>query len=151
MSACTPEQTRLVFVDYRRSLLELTGSEHSIGYATSSVAAARLLDDVREALAGRLPPPDLPLAQLRSRSWWSGAESSQAPAPWIVKQSGLASAGLQAPRRVTQGAEPAVINADPGSDDEHQRARAGPGLNRALLAVSQPGERPGSGGTDGDG
>jgi DNA segregation ATPase FtsK/SpoIIIE, S-DNA-T family len=74
MSSCPPEQARLVFVDYRRSLLELTGSEHSIGYATSSVAAARLLDDVREALVGRLPPPDLPLAQLRSRSWWSGAE-----------------------------------------------------------------------------
>ena len=29
---------------------------------------------MREALAGRLPPPDLPLAQLRTRSWWSGAE-----------------------------------------------------------------------------
>ena len=74
VSACTPEQARLVFVDYRRSLLELAGSDHSIGYATSSVAAAQLLGDVREALAGRLPPPDLPLAQLRSRSWWSGAE-----------------------------------------------------------------------------
>ena len=74
MSASTPEQARLVFVDYRRSLLELAGSDHSIGYATSSVAAAQLLGDVREALAGRLPPPDLPLAQLRSRSWWSGAE-----------------------------------------------------------------------------
>ena len=74
MSACTPEQARLVFVDYRRSLLELTGSEHSIGYATSSVAAAQLLDEMRDALAGRLPPPDLPLAQLRSRSWWSGSE-----------------------------------------------------------------------------
>ena len=74
VSACTPEQARLVFVDYRRSLLQLAGSDHSIGYATSSVAAAQLLGDVREALAGRLPPPDLPLAQLRSRSWWSGAE-----------------------------------------------------------------------------
>jgi DNA segregation ATPase FtsK/SpoIIIE, S-DNA-T family len=74
MSACTPQQARLVFVDYRRSLLELTGNEHSIGYATSSVAAARLLDEVRDALVGRLPPPDLPLAQLRSRSWWSGAD-----------------------------------------------------------------------------
>jgi S-DNA-T family DNA segregation ATPase FtsK/SpoIIIE len=74
MSGCTPDQARLVFVDYRRSLLELTGSEHSIGYATSSVAAAQLLSDVREALGGRLPPPDLPLAQLRSRSWWSGAD-----------------------------------------------------------------------------
>ena len=74
VSACTPEQARLVFVDYRRSLLQLGGSDHSIGYATSSVAAAQLLGDVHEALAGRLPPPDLPLAQLRSRSWWSGAE-----------------------------------------------------------------------------
>jgi DNA segregation ATPase FtsK/SpoIIIE, S-DNA-T family len=63
-----------VFVDYRRSLLQLTGGEHSIGYATSSVAAAQLLGDVREALAGRLPPPDLPIEQLRSRSWWSGAD-----------------------------------------------------------------------------
>jgi len=74
MSGSTPEQARLVFVDYRRSLLQLTGTEHAIGYATSSVAAAQLLGDVREALAGRLPPADLPLAQLRSRSWWSGAD-----------------------------------------------------------------------------
>ena len=74
MAACGPDQARLVFVDYRRSLLQLTGGEHSIGYATSSVAAAQLLGDVREALVGRLPPPDLPLDQLRARSWWSGAD-----------------------------------------------------------------------------
>jgi S-DNA-T family DNA segregation ATPase FtsK/SpoIIIE len=33
-----------------------------------------LLDEMRDGLAGRLPPPDLPLAQLRSRSRWSGSE-----------------------------------------------------------------------------
>jgi len=70
----TPEQARLIFIDYRRSLLDAAGSEHSIGYAASSAAAAPLLADVNEALTERLPPPDLTPDQLRSRSWWSGSD-----------------------------------------------------------------------------
>ncbi|HSZ39975.1 MAG TPA: type VII secretion protein EccCa [Trebonia sp.] len=73
-SARTPEEARMIFVDYRRSLLDSAEVPHQIGYATSSASAGPLLADVREALVKRLPPPDLTPEQLRARSWWSGAE-----------------------------------------------------------------------------
>jgi S-DNA-T family DNA segregation ATPase FtsK/SpoIIIE len=70
----TPEEARLIFIDYRRSLLDSAGIEHNIGYAAAGAAAAPLLNDVREALTERLPPADLTPDQLRSRSWWSGSD-----------------------------------------------------------------------------
>jgi DNA segregation ATPase FtsK/SpoIIIE, S-DNA-T family len=70
----TPDQARLIFIDYRRSLLDSTDSELTIGYAASSVAAAPVIQEVREALTQRLPPPDLTPQQLRSRSWWDGSD-----------------------------------------------------------------------------
>ncbi len=70
----TPDQARLIFIDYRRSLLDSTDSEHTIGYAASSAAAAPVIQEVREALTQRLPPPDLTPQQLRSRSWWDGSD-----------------------------------------------------------------------------
>ena len=70
----TPGQAKIIFLDYRRSLLDAAQIPHQIGYATSSVAAATLLEEVRGALNTRLPPPDLTPDQLRSRSWWSGSD-----------------------------------------------------------------------------
>jgi DNA segregation ATPase FtsK/SpoIIIE, S-DNA-T family len=68
------EEAKLIFIDYRRSLLDSADSEHSIGYAASSAAAAPLINDVRGAMTQRLPPADLTPQQLRSRSWWDGPE-----------------------------------------------------------------------------
>jgi S-DNA-T family DNA segregation ATPase FtsK/SpoIIIE len=70
----TPEQARLIFIDYRRSLIDSADAEHTIGYAASSAAAAPIINDVREAMTQRLPPPDLTPQQLRTRSWWKGSD-----------------------------------------------------------------------------
>jgi S-DNA-T family DNA segregation ATPase FtsK/SpoIIIE len=70
----TPQQARLVFVDYRRSLLDSAELENQIGYVTSSAATAPLINETRDALTARMPPPDLTPQQLRTRSWWSGSE-----------------------------------------------------------------------------
>ena len=70
----TAGQAKMIFLDYRRALLDAAQVPHQIGYATSSVAATALLDEVRGALATRLPPPDLTPDQLRSRSWWHGSD-----------------------------------------------------------------------------
>jgi DNA segregation ATPase FtsK/SpoIIIE, S-DNA-T family len=70
----TPQQARMIFIDYRRSLLDSADSEHGIGYAPSSAAAAPLINQVRDALNKRLPPSDLTPQQLRSRSWWKGSD-----------------------------------------------------------------------------
>jgi S-DNA-T family DNA segregation ATPase FtsK/SpoIIIE len=69
-----PEAARMIFIDYRRSLLDHAGCPHQIGYAAASTAAARLIGEVRDAMMQRLPPPDLTPEQLRSRSWWQGSE-----------------------------------------------------------------------------
>ncbi|HEY2522571.1 MAG TPA: type VII secretion protein EccCa [Streptosporangiaceae bacterium] len=70
----SPDQAKIIFLDYRRALLDAAQLPHQIGYATSSVAATTLLDEVRGALSSRLPPPDLTPEQLRSRSWWHGSD-----------------------------------------------------------------------------
>ncbi|HEY9523682.1 MAG TPA: FtsK/SpoIIIE domain-containing protein, partial [Thermopolyspora sp.] len=69
-----PTEARLVFIDYRRSLLDTADTEHRIGYAASSTAAAELINSLREVLMTRLPPADLTPEQLRSRSWWTGQD-----------------------------------------------------------------------------
>jgi DNA segregation ATPase FtsK/SpoIIIE, S-DNA-T family len=69
-----PDTAKMIFLDYRRSLLDASEVPHQIGYATSSVAASSLLADVQEAMAARLPPPGLSADELRSRSWWKGSD-----------------------------------------------------------------------------
>ncbi|WP_425565999.1 type VII secretion protein EccCa [Nonomuraea monospora] len=70
----TPREARMVVVDYRRSLLDTAATEHRIGYAVASVAAAELMQEVRTALLKRLPPADLTPDQLRRRNWWQGSD-----------------------------------------------------------------------------
>jgi S-DNA-T family DNA segregation ATPase FtsK/SpoIIIE len=70
----TTAEARIIVVDYRRSLLDASEGEHTIGYAASSTAAQSLMKDVHGALVSRLPPPDLTPEQLRNRSWWSGSD-----------------------------------------------------------------------------
>jgi S-DNA-T family DNA segregation ATPase FtsK/SpoIIIE len=70
----TPDQARIIVVDYRRGLLDAVGTEHQIGYAASPEALAPLTRDLVEAMRVRLPGPNLTTEQLRDRSWWEGAE-----------------------------------------------------------------------------
>jgi S-DNA-T family DNA segregation ATPase FtsK/SpoIIIE len=70
----TPDEARFVVLDYRRTLLESTDGTHRIGYAASASGAKTLVQDVRDALARRLPPADLAPQELRTRSWWKGPD-----------------------------------------------------------------------------
>ncbi|CNE27785.1 Putative FtsK/SpoIIIE family protein [Mycobacterium tuberculosis] len=70
----TPEQARIIFIDYGRSLLDVANTEHQIGFGASAPAATSLVNDIRGAMMQRLPPADLTPDQLRSRSWWTGAD-----------------------------------------------------------------------------
>ncbi|TXK36016.1 type VII secretion protein EccCa [Nonomuraea sp. C10] len=70
----TPGEAMMIVIDYRRSLLDTAVTDHRIGYAASSTAANDLIKDARSALLKRLPPADLTPEQLRSRSWWQGAD-----------------------------------------------------------------------------
>ncbi|MCG5218955.1 type VII secretion protein EccCa [Streptosporangium sp. KLBMP 9127] len=67
-------EAMMIVIDYRRALLDSAATEHRIGYAASSTAAQELIKNVRNALLKRLPPADLAPEQLRTRSWWEGAD-----------------------------------------------------------------------------
>ncbi|RFS83617.1 type VII secretion protein EccCa [Actinomadura spongiicola] len=73
-SRYTPEQARIIFIDYGRSLLDVANTDHQIGFGASAPAATSLVNDVRSAMMQRLPPADLTPDQLRSRSWWTGPD-----------------------------------------------------------------------------
>ncbi|MER6594245.1 type VII secretion protein EccCa [Micromonospora purpureochromogenes] len=70
----TPEQARIILVDYRRSLYSLIDDPHVIGYGSAAAHTAELVESVGGYMQARLPGPDVTPAQLRERSWWSGPE-----------------------------------------------------------------------------
>ena len=70
----TPEQARIVVVDYRRSLLGAVATEHLIGYGTAAENTTALVESVASYMDQRRPGPDITPEQLRDRSWWTGPE-----------------------------------------------------------------------------
>jgi len=74
MRTRTPAEAQLVVVDYRRSLLGEVPDEYLLDYLTSNTQAQPGLRDLATYLESRIPGPDVTPEQLRSRSWWTGAE-----------------------------------------------------------------------------
>ena len=70
----TPKEAKIMIIDYRRSLLGEVETDHLIGYAASSQAAADLMEKAAAAVRKRLPGPDVTQQELRDRSWWKGSE-----------------------------------------------------------------------------
>ena len=74
MRTRTPKQAQIVLVDYRRSLLGEVPEEYLLDYLTSATQAMPALKDLTAYLENRIPGPDVTPDQLRTRSWWNGAE-----------------------------------------------------------------------------
>ena len=70
----TPEQARIILVDYRRSLLGTVTTEHLIGYGTEVEYTSKLIASAAMYMEKRRPGPDVTPEQLRTRSWWEGPE-----------------------------------------------------------------------------
>ena len=70
----SPEEARIILVDYRRSLMDLPESEHRIGYGIQAQKTLELMQSVAGYMERRLPGPDVTAQQLRDRSWWTGPE-----------------------------------------------------------------------------
>ncbi|VFA90314.1 Type VII secretion system protein EccCa1 [Gordonia paraffinivorans] len=68
----TPDEVRIVFVDYRRTMLGVVDGDHLAGYASSPDRAAKLMSDLATYLKSRMPPEDVTVAQLKERSWLRG-------------------------------------------------------------------------------
>lgn len=71
---CSPEQARIMVVDYRRTLLEVVPESHLLAYAGAAESASENVARFRDTLRRRVPGDELTTAQLRSRSWWTGPE-----------------------------------------------------------------------------
>ncbi|MBM6404226.1 type VII secretion protein EccCa [Phycicoccus sp. CSK15P-2] len=70
----TPQQAKLVVVDYRRGLLGELPEDHLAQYLTTEEQTVEEVEGIAGFLKSRLPGPDVTAEQLRARSWWSGAE-----------------------------------------------------------------------------
>ena len=71
----TPEQAQIIAVDYRRSLLGEIPADYQLDYLTNAAQATPALKELADYLTNRLPGPDVTPEQVRSRSWWTGAEA----------------------------------------------------------------------------
>ncbi|XVU26731.1 type VII secretion protein EccCa [Actinoplanes sp. CA-054009] len=70
----TPEQARVMFVDYRRQLFDAVPEEYRLGYSVSADSTAATVADAVAGLKGRMPGPDITPEQLRRRDWWTGPQ-----------------------------------------------------------------------------
>ncbi len=71
---CRPDEAQLLVLDPRRTLLGEVPSEHLLAHHATAAEAAGTVADLATYLRGRLPGPTVSASQLRTRSWWSGAE-----------------------------------------------------------------------------
>jgi S-DNA-T family DNA segregation ATPase FtsK/SpoIIIE len=71
----SPKEAQIIAVDYRRSLLGEIPEEYQLDYLTSATQATPSIKELAEYLTNRLPGPDVTPDQLRSRSWWTGADA----------------------------------------------------------------------------
>ncbi len=74
VAAGTPDRTKIVLVDYRRTLLGVVSTDHLGGYATSAQALTPMAAQLAQILRARCPGEDVTPQQLKDRSWWSGPD-----------------------------------------------------------------------------
>ena len=69
-----PKEAQLFIVDVRRSLLGEVPEQYLTHYLTNRDDATGLFKELAQYLRGRLPGEDITPEQLRTRSWWKGAD-----------------------------------------------------------------------------
>ncbi|MQW78171.1 type VII secretion protein EccCa [Nocardioides sp. dk4132] len=74
MRTRSPRQAQVVLVDPRRSLLGEVPDAYLLNHLSSAAQVDAAIADLAAHLQTRLPGPGVSTEQLRSRSWWSGAE-----------------------------------------------------------------------------
>ena len=72
--AYTPQQARMLVVDYRRTLLGQIPDSHLLSYCAAQQGVVKDLGEIKPYLVSRQPGPDVTQEQLRNRSWWTGPE-----------------------------------------------------------------------------
>ncbi|MBF6132042.1 type VII secretion protein EccCa [Nocardia otitidiscaviarum] len=70
----TPDQARVLLVDYRRRHMDAISDEQRIGYLTTERDLADGLPAFAAKMRSRRAPDGVTSQQLKERSWWSGPE-----------------------------------------------------------------------------
>ncbi|MFE9851923.1 type VII secretion protein EccCa [Streptomyces sp. NPDC005576] len=68
----TPDEARILVVDYRRTLIEAVPEEYRLGHAVSVNPLRELVAGAAHAFAERVPGEDMPPSRMRLADWWSG-------------------------------------------------------------------------------
>ncbi|MCT9084298.1 type VII secretion protein EccCa [Streptomyces fulvoviolaceus] len=68
----TPEEARVLLVDYRRDLAEAVPPEYRLGHAVSIDALRELVSGAARAIQLRVPGQDITPARMRLADWWTG-------------------------------------------------------------------------------
>ncbi|WP_063042692.1 type VII secretion protein EccCa [Nocardia grenadensis] len=70
----TPEEARVLLVDFRRQHMDALPAEQLVGYLTSARDLVENLPPFVQKMRTRRPPDGVTSQQLKDRSWWSGPE-----------------------------------------------------------------------------
>ncbi|WP_052173011.1 type VII secretion protein EccCb [Nocardia sp. BMG111209] len=70
----TPEQARILLVDYRRTLADVVESARPAAYCPTASTVPRAIAELVDLLTARVPGPEIPPARLPARDWWNGPE-----------------------------------------------------------------------------
>ncbi|NEE31625.1 secretion protein EccC, partial [Streptomyces sp. SID7982] len=68
----TPEEARVLLVDYRRDLADAVPEEYRLGHAVSIDALRDLVNGAARAIKLRVPGADIAPARMRRCDWWDG-------------------------------------------------------------------------------
>ncbi|PYC64869.1 secretion protein EccC [Micromonospora arborensis] len=71
-SRYTPEEARILIVDYRRQLFDSVPEAYRLGYSVSVDSTKQTIADAVAGLGPRMPGSDVTPEQLRRRDWWTG-------------------------------------------------------------------------------
>lgn len=74
MENTSPQECKIVLVDFRRTLLGVVENEYLGGYATAAQSCGELMTALAASMKDRLPPSDITQQQLKERSWWHGPD-----------------------------------------------------------------------------
>jgi S-DNA-T family DNA segregation ATPase FtsK/SpoIIIE len=70
----TATQTKIVLVDYRRTMLGVIETDHLAGYASSAQTLTPMVNELVAFFTARIPGENVTQQQLRDRNWWSGPD-----------------------------------------------------------------------------
>src|SRR5262249_38108788 len=68
MENTSPQECRIILVDFRRTLLGVVDNDYLGGYATAAQSCSELMTELATTLKDRLPPSDITQQQLKDRS-----------------------------------------------------------------------------------